>query len=402
MSFEKNLSVKNLKRKPGRSAALILLAAFLSLSIFAGSVVVTSLRNGLDSYEARLGADIVAVPYEATTKKELEAILLQGIPGYFYMDGQYLDKIRATEGVAAASPQFYLATASAGCCSVAVQIIGFDPLTDFSIQPWIAKSYSGTLGDGDVIVGSDITLNKNMTLKFYNTPVTIVAQLEKTGTGLDSAIYANMNTIQQMMKNAQELGFKNFDGVNADRVISSVMIKVADGYSIEDVTGDLNIHSRRQFVATQSKSMISSIASGLGGVSRMIGILTIMIWLLALVILVIAFAMIANERKKEFAVLRVMGASRKSLSRLMLTESAMVSAVGAVIGIVIAALLVFAFSGVISEKLQLPYLLPGAGKIALLAIGSLLLAILAGSLTSAIAVRRIAKSDTGLILREGA
>lgn len=401
MRFERELSVKNLKRKPGRTAALILLAAFLSFSVFGGSLVVMSLQNGLKSYESRMGADIVMVPYEARTKGTFESILLQGIPGYFYMDSSYLDKVRQIEGVETATPQFFLASASSGCCSVAVQVIGFDPETDFSIQPWIRESYSGKFGDGDVIVGSGITIPKNKTLKFYNTDCRVVAQLDETGTGLDSAVYANMNTIKTMMANAQALGFRYFDDVNADRAISSVMIKVADGYDIEQVTGDINIHIRR-IEASQAKSMISGIASGLTNVSRIIGVLTVMIWILAIAILLIAFVMIANERTREFAVLRVVGASQKMLTRLLRTESAMISLIGAVAGAAVACLVVFPFSGLIRERLDLPYLLPGPGWVAGLLLGSVAVSVLAGWLTSAVSARRIGRNETGLILREGA
>ena len=111
MQFEINLSVRNLKRKPMRTAALILLTAFLSFSIFGGSMIIMSLQNGLNSYQSRLGADIVVVPYEARTKGTLESILLQGIPGYFYMDASYLEKIRTIDGIEAATPQFFLASA---------------------------------------------------------------------------------------------------------------------------------------------------------------------------------------------------------------------------------------------------------------------------------------------------
>lgn len=117
MNFEKELSLKNLKRKSARTAALVILSAFLSFSIFDGSLVVMSLQNGLRSYEARLGADIIVVPNQARSHGTVDAILLQGIPGSFYMDESYYEKIAAREGVEAASPQFFLASASAGCCS---------------------------------------------------------------------------------------------------------------------------------------------------------------------------------------------------------------------------------------------------------------------------------------------
>ena len=401
MKFERELSLKNLKRKPVRTAALVLLSAFLSFSIFGGSMVVMSLQNGLSSYKSRLGADIVVVPYEAQTKGSLDAILLQGIPGYFYMDAARLDKIRTLEGVEVATPQFFLASAKAGCCSVAVQIIGFDPDTDFSIQPWIRQSYSGTFGDGDVIVGYNISLPLDGVLTFYDTQCRVVAQLDQTGTGLDNAVYANMNTIKTMMANAEKLGFHYFDGIDTDRAVSSVMVKVKDGYGIDDVTGDINIHVRH-VEATPARTMISSIAGGLSGVSRVIGALTAMIWVLAIAILMVAFVMIANERTKEFAVLRVVGASQRMLSRLLRVESAIVSASGALIGLAAACLAVFPFAGLIRSALNLPYLIPAPAVIAALALGSVAVSILAGWLTSFISARRVGKNDTGLILREGA
>ena len=85
MKFANTLAAKNMRRRPVRTAAMILLAAFLAFSVFAGSLVVASLQNGLKSYEARLGADIIVVPYEARTHGQFESILLQGIPGMFSM-----------------------------------------------------------------------------------------------------------------------------------------------------------------------------------------------------------------------------------------------------------------------------------------------------------------------------
>ena len=50
MKFAFGLAWKNVKKRPGRSVALVLLVAFLSLTVFGGAVVVTSLKNGLDGY----------------------------------------------------------------------------------------------------------------------------------------------------------------------------------------------------------------------------------------------------------------------------------------------------------------------------------------------------------------
>lgn len=398
MHFERILSFKNLKRKPARTAGMILLSAMLAFSAFGGSLIVTGLQNGLASYKARLGADIVLIPQEAS-QKALDAILLQGVPGYFYMDASYLEQIRSMDGIDAATPQFFLASASAGCCSAAVQLIGFDPNTDFTIQPWIRESYEGEVGYCDIIVGSRISVPSNRSLKFYDTPCRVVAQLDETGTGLDTAVYASMGTIRTMMKSSAVLGFSTYEGIDADSAVSSIMVAVSDGYSISDVTDVIN-RDLDGISAVPVSTMISGISDGLHNISRIIGILLVMIWILAVVILVIAFVMISHERAREFAVLRTVGASRRMLSRLLLTESAIISLIGSVVGVALAFLIVLPFSSLIRDSLDLPYLLPGIGRIAALALGSIVLSVTVGALTSARSAHKISSSETWLLLRE--
>ena len=67
----------------------------------------------------------MVVPYEAATKSDLENIVLQGNTGYFYMNGDIYDQLKGVDGVKNISAQYYLASASAGCCSIPVQIIGY-------------------------------------------------------------------------------------------------------------------------------------------------------------------------------------------------------------------------------------------------------------------------------------
>lgn len=48
------LPVQNILKKPLRSAALMIIAAFLAFSAFGGSLMVMSLSNGLNSLSARI------------------------------------------------------------------------------------------------------------------------------------------------------------------------------------------------------------------------------------------------------------------------------------------------------------------------------------------------------------
>lgn len=393
-----SLTYKNLKNKPGRTAALVLLSAFLCFAALAGSLFISGLQSGLQSLQNRLGADIMVVPYEAASKSGLSDILLQGNPGYFYMDQSIEEKIAGMDGIGRISSQFFLATASASCCSAAVQIIGYDPETDFTIQPWVRHSFTGNLGYMEVLVGNDLNAFPGDTLTFYGSDVTVAARLDRTGTYLDTAVYANEETIRTLIRQALEKKVYDFGDIDPEEVISCVLVDVAEGAVVEEVLNDINIHVRK-VEAVKTSDFLADVASKLEGVAAVISWLIAAIWILSLAILVIAFIMICNERKKEFAVLRALGASRKKLSGLILKEALMVSCAGSLLGAAAAVLAVLALSKTMENMLGLPFLLPGLpGMIALIA-GSILASILAGSGAAAFSAFRISGADTATILR---
>lgn len=393
------LSRKNLAGRPGRAAAMIALAAFLAFAIFAGSVVSMSLQRGLGTLENRLGADIIVVPASAKSQFNVNDILLQGNPGYFYMDREKLDKIAEREGVAAVSPQLYLASMVASCCSSRLQLIGFDPETDFTILPWVRESYRGEIGLYDILVGANVTVSGDYTLRFYGIDCRIIGQLEKTGSGLDNAVYANWETIEKLIEASEEKNLNKYS-VKADSVVSSVLVRVADGYDIEQVLNDINLRVRK-VTAVRASNMISGIAENLTRLSGVISLLIAGVWLLGLLIMMIAFSMMTQERKREFAVLRAAGASRRQLGALIFAEALMVCCAGAVLGIALAALIVWPFSTAIGSALGVPFLLPSLPTILALMAATLAACAVAGVLISSISAVRIARQDTGLILREG-
>ena len=107
MSVFKNISYKNIVRRPGRTFILIILSALLCFSVTGGSLAIIGLKGGLLSLKLRLGADVMVVPYEATTKTNFSNMILQGNPGYFYMDRSVLDKIKKIEGIKEISEQYF-------------------------------------------------------------------------------------------------------------------------------------------------------------------------------------------------------------------------------------------------------------------------------------------------------
>jgi putative ABC transport system permease protein len=388
----------NLSSRPFRTGALLLLVTLMAFVLFGGSVLTISLQRGLSSVEARFGADLIAVPLGYDTG--MESILLKGEPSYFYLEQSCLEQISEIEGVQQASAQFYLTSTSSDCCDIPVQLIGFDPDTDFSIQPWIRESYDGTLPSGSILVGSDIEIGDQRALTFFDVTYPVAAQLEKTGTGLDNAVYADMDTLRSMMRAAEKKGFHFLDDADPDNLISSVLVKIESGYDVDTVAR--NIRSQidgLQLVKTQS--MISGLADSLGSFSQLLYVFEVVFLAVALVMLALVFSITANERKKEFAILRILGATRKRLSGFLLSEALLLSVGGGILGTGLAALIVFPFSVAISERLGLPYLMPSVSQLVLLLLISLAVTFASGPIAAAYSAWHISRADASVTLREG-
>jgi len=178
----------NIARKPARSAALAALVALAAFFLFSGATLNANLAGSLSDLSGRLGADTLIVPkgYENTT----QSILLRGEPGAFYMSASLLPLIAANiHGIARITPQFFLSSFDADCCDAKVQVIGFDPATDFIITPWaVQKDALSSLTNGDIVIGALINAEPGQTLLFYSRRYLVKAKLHPTGLGLDTSI----------------------------------------------------------------------------------------------------------------------------------------------------------------------------------------------------------------------
>ena len=401
MSFSFGLACKNIKRRPVRAALMCIIVLFLSFTAYMGGYLIISLQNGLEGYRARLGADIVVVPSSSQGHGTVDNVLLQGITGNYYIPQDSLKKLDSIEGIEKSTSQFYLTSAKASCCSARVQIIGFDPETDFTILPWISSSTSPEMAEGDIIIGSDIAYPADGSLRFYGESYRVAAQLEKTGTGLDNAVFTMRDTISKMARSASAgVERESLRGVDLVKAASCVLIKVRDGYDISAVADDINIHVPK-VRAVPSVSMIGSVADGLGNVSVFISIITAGIWLIAVVIIIAVFALMMNERKKEFAVLRILGTSSRRICLFSLTEGITIGAAGGIAGLVLGMLTVFPFNHYIENSLDVPYLMPSVLAVILYGLAGVLVTTIFGSVSSFLSTLSLAHAETYYTMRAG-
>jgi len=388
---------ENLGRRPFRSTGLALIVLVFSFLLFGGSVLIESIHAGINSMSQRLGADLMVVPYGY--EKQLQSVLLRGEPSSFYLDQSLEQKIKQMKGVEKVSSQIFIASLQAACCTLPVQLIGFDTQSDFIVQPWMKSGSLSELGDDEVVVGSKIDGEKGSHITFFGKRYRIAMRLDRTGMGFDTSVFMRLDTARNMIRKLEIAPL--FEVKNLDQVVSSVMVKARHG---QDARVLANVILQQHAIEYNldmvlSRTMMSDIASRLQSFSWVIYGLGGVLWLLATGVLMLVFSIVVNERRHEFSLLRILGASKKRLSAILLTESFLISATGAICGLLLSVLIVFSFRTLISNAIGLPFLLPTLPKIGLLFLLSLLVSGCIGPLACLYFARRLGKSDIYTALR---
>ena len=394
---------QNLRRKPFRTGMLVGIVALFAFTLFCGTMVGKSVGNGTRMMADRLGADIMFVPYGY--EKNLQNSLLRGEPSSFYLDGGFAPKLRGEQGVEKVTSQLFIATLKAACCTLPVQLIGIDPETDFVVRPWMPSVLDRPLGEGEVVVGNKITGEVGEAISLFGKEFTVAARLDPTGMGFDTSVFMDIDRARRLLL-LSELGpqLNLPEGMDRNSFVSSTLVKMAPSADVKQTVNatmqkyalDYNL----DFVAVAG--MITDIASRLDIFSAVFYGLSGMLWLLAVGILELVFSAVLQERKKEFGLLRIIGASRASLAGMVLRESLLISAGGAVIGLAAGCLALFPFSAYIDSVLQLPSLRPGLLVPLTVGLGVFLLGLSTGPLACLPAVYRIGRVDAYISVREEA
>ena len=395
------LSLENLKAKPVRTAGLVVVTAILAFALFGGSILASNLRRGLTAMTGRFGADLMVVP-EGTAGKA-QSLLLRGAASYFYFDAAIVNRVAGMEGIACASPQFFLTSLAESCCDAMVQLVAYDPETDFVIQPWAAEKYSKTVEDGQVVAGSRITIRPDNTIRLLGHNYPVAARLSSSASGLDTSIFMTMNTMRLLIGRARAEGYDFLADQEKEMTrgaVSVVLAKTDPSASSTRLAQTIGRDNTGVDVVV-SQSVFSTISTALSGLTHYVYIFSAVLWLLAVIVLAAVFSASIHERKKEFAVLRILGATKKKLVAIVLGESAIAGIAGGAAGVALACTLIFPFSTLISERLELPYLDAPPLNILLLILGSLLLSAVVGPLASLYAALKISGAETYFTMREG-
>ncbi|WP_099950249.1 ABC transporter permease [Ezakiella peruensis] len=393
----KQIAFKNIQNKAARSTSLIILTAILTFILFLSSFLIFSLKNGMNSLSDRMGADLIVVPEGYDTK--IEGAILRGEPNTFFFDQEVAERIKGLKGVKMSTPQLFIASLSASCCSFPIQVIGIDEESDFLVKPWLETQAKLPLADGSALIGYNVTGDDNGDVKFFNQHFAVEANLAKTGMGFDNSVFLSFKEARRLAKEYEKV--LEIEDKYSDNMISCVMIKVEDGVDPVQVQNEI----RREFLGEKvypllAQSILSEVSNSAKYMTKYVYILIALVWILVFVVLALVYSMIIRERKRELATLRILGATKKHLRDIVLWEIITINLSGSLIGSVLGLAVSILFGRWFSQSFNMPFLSPSPAVFAIIFASVLAIGTLMGPISSLASIKKMNEEELGLLLKQ--
>lgn len=388
------LALRNLLRNKIRSFAVIGVSALAAGFLFSATVILQSVKSSLELGIERLGADIMVVPlqYEERGRK----VLLAGEPSSFYMDVKNINTVRSLAGVRQAAPQLFMASAVLECCVAPnVLLIGYDPVSDFTIRPWVRrtvqppKKYEHL---DSVILGGSLSYLSSEDVRYYGKQFWQRAVLYPSGMGLmDNAVFMSMDVARDMITLSRSRTRMPLD--IAPNMISSILVKAAPSFDVRKLAADIERSvpdvraiRMRELVAAERRDIEAALWGVLAAGAAF--------WGAMLVMMALVFIMTVNERERELGLFRAMGARRMQIAGLIMSEAAILTGVGALVGTSVGwGMLLYFKKQIIASLGNIHFLWPSLPLSGAVAAACLLLMVVSGGIPALFPAWKISRTE---------
>jgi putative ABC transport system permease protein len=373
-----SLALQNLGRRKARTLLLLAAVAVCSGAIFTGAVLMRSIETSMAVGFTRLGADMLVIP--AGTLTNITAALLTAEPTDLTLDASELPRLERLKGVRKAAPQLIFRTDASGYGrGELIDLIAFDPRRDITVQPWLEQHLDRPLREGDVIVGGRREEPLGSELLLFGRPLTVYGKLGKTAVGTHERglfiTFATLDELRDIMR--QICGTKAPLEPNK---LSGVLLELAPGATTQQVRFAA-LANFPDIKVVAGESMLTSIRQGLAALlNGVLGLMVIMFVSTALMVSVL-FSAIITERRRELGLLKAIGARRGQIIGMLLTEAALATALGGVMGCVLGVLLMRVYEHSLVyylDRMGIPFVWLNAATTGLIAFGCIALASLIG------------------------
>ena len=370
-----SLALQNLGRRKARSLLLIAAVAIGSGVVFTGATLMRSIDTSMALGFSRMGADMMVVPDGALTN--ITAALLTVEPTDLVLDADAFAKARIAS-VARIAPQKIVRVEHSGIGDhhELVDLVGFDPAHDFTIQPWLAEKLNRPLGADDVILGASRDAPLGTQVLIFGKPHIVYGRLGRTGVGIhERGVFMSFAALEAM----------------ADKMKAPVLApdKVT-GFLLELAPGATALQARFAILSTLKGVKVVTGDSSLSGIRQ--GLAALLDGILALMVLMffstalmvsVLFSAIITERRVELGLLKAIGARRSQVIGMMVIEAVIATGVGGLLGVVLGVLVMRFYERSLVyylENVGVPFVWLDTPRTVAFAAGAIVLACIIGAL----------------------
>lgn len=393
------LVLRNLLGNLYRSGAILVCAILVAGLSLSATLVVQGAQSGMRRNLSRMGADIIVIPW-GTMSVDLDTAHLAGMMTERWMPKIYMDRLMSVHGIEVVSPQLYLATMEDSPYSSLPELylVAYDPATDFVLKPWLEHDPIGTLRLGEAVGGSAVSdPDGDEKIQIYGYPIRLIRTLEETGTDVDQSLFITFDTAQAIADAMQHQPKPAFE--IAPESISTAMVKVRLGSDPHEIAVRI-LELVPGVVPIESTGFFQTQRSQIVGLLRTVLILAGLTWCLATLFMGLVFSLAANERSREIATLRALGATRPVILKTLLLEGVILAVTGGATGIGLAVLIAGLFGEQIAGATGIHIALPGPLALAGWAVAGLALAIGSVVLAAWLPASRLSQQEPALAMRE--
>lgn len=395
----RRLVLRNVLGNLFRSGAICLCAALVAGLSLSATLVVRGAESGLRRNLSLMGADILVIPW-GTMSQAFDGAHLVGMFTQRWMPRAYMDRVLTVEGVEAITPQLYLSTLTDSdyCSLPEMYLVAYDPASDFVLKPWLEHDPIGNLRLGEAVGGVAVSdPDGDQAIQVYGYPLRLIRTLTETGGDVDQALFVSFDTAQAIMEQVQGEPRPPFE--IAPESISSAMVKVRLGHDphqvavriLEQVPGVVPIESTGFFQMQRSQMV---------GLLRTVIALSVLTWILSTLFMGFVFSLAANERRREIATLRALGATSQAVLNALLGEGLVLALSGGAVGIGLVMLASALFEEQIIQitgiQIALPAVLPLLGLVT----AGLALAVASVAVAAWLPASKLSQQEPALAMRE--
>jgi len=379
--------VASIRNKPGRNLATVFCFAFIAVNVFSAQYLISGASGSFDQGVLRMGADLMVVPSQYQwlfrgSGPQNTAALVKVEPTTFRFTTKTMDKMKNVNNIVKMSPQVYIARLTVpDLSSSPVEIYGIDPVTDFTIQPWLQYPLDHSLNSGEVIIGNALSAERSSQITFSGRSYTVAGKLDPTQSAVDHTIFFGLDDAYSLA--AAEGVLPAADPPIRRGDINAIMVQVVPGAD----PGMVNSRIRQPSTAItviQRHFALDPTAREVQGLPAILNMISAVVIVAALPLIALIAGMVAHERQREIGLFMSMGAKRSVIFFLVIVESLFLAAIGGIAGVGASLAVFFLLNaqGFLTSTLQVSFRMPSAAGIGMITAVTLIIVITIGSIAS--------------------